>query len=139
MNLLYSDAEQEKNCWEYTSDVGYIPKPTGGGGNEEKDREQDEKIEENAQAIADNENRDDTQQAQIDANTQAIADNERRDDAQQEQIDDVVTRLNQNFEDDERQQSEIDDNKTKIIRIESELPTLEMEGTMLVIGKKGDS
>ena len=52
MNLLYSDAEQEKNSWEYTSDVGYIPKPTGGGGNEEKDREQDEKIEENAQAIA---------------------------------------------------------------------------------------
>ena len=157
MNLLYSDVEQDKNSWDYGDGVGFIPKGSGGS---EKDSEQDQRIDANEQAIADNESRDDSQQSQIDANTDAIArneeldrqqqtqidantqsisDNESRDDTQQLQIDETIRRLNENFENDERQQQQIMDNSDNIIRVEGELPTLEMEGTTLVIGKRSDS
>jgi hypothetical protein len=157
MNLLYSDVEQEKNTWDYGEGVGYIAKSYGSS---EKDAEQDQRIDSNEQAIADNESRDDNQQTQIDANTEAIARNEQldieqqtqidanaqsiaqnesRDDVQQSQIDETIRRLNENIENDERQQEEIVRNTTNIIRVENELPTLEMEGTTLVISKRGDS
>ena len=150
MNLLYSDIETDKNSWNYNGDVGIIGKNRTGT---EKDKEQDERIDSNTQAIADNENRDDSQQAQIDANTQAIADNERRDDAQQAQLDandefdrQQQAQLDANDEFDRQQQSQIDsntiqiiNNKTEITRIENELPTLEVDGTTLVIGKKGET
>jgi hypothetical protein len=112
MNLLYSP-EQNKNNWDYCGDVGLIPKsstPT------DYDTMQDQNIEGNKEQIQEtktelheNESLDEAQQAQLDAN-------------------DALDR---------QQQTEIDTNRENIIRVESELPTLDMEGTTLVIGKKG--
>lgn len=109
MNLLYSP-EQEKNNWGYNSDVGFIPKNCCGGSNEH-DEEQDRKIEANSERIARNDARDDVQQIQIDTN-HAI---------------------------DEEQQRLIEQNTSDITYVQNELPTLDMDGTTLVIGKKGDN
>ena len=113
MNLLYSP-DQNKNNWGYDSDIGIIPKSSSSS---EYDAIQDQNIEANKQQIQEtktqlhqNESLDEAQQAQLDAN-------------------DALDR---------QQQTEINTNKENIIRIESELPTLDMEGTTLVIGKKGN-
>ena len=134
MNLLYSP-DQNKNNWGYDSDVGIIPKSSSSS---EYDAIQDQNIEANKQQIQEtktelrqNESLDEAQQAQLDAN-------DALDRHQQSEIDDTISRLNTNIADDERQQTEININRENIIRIESELPTLDMEGTTLVIGKKGN-
>lgn len=119
MNSLYS-VEQDKNRWDYGDDVGIIPKQTTGS---DYDAKQDIKIESNKE--------------QIQETKQSLRENNARDDSQQTEIDDTISRLNTNIADDERQQTEINTNRENIIRIESELPTLDMEGTTLVIGKKG--
>jgi len=133
MNLLYSP-EQNKNNWDYGGDVGIISKLSSSS---EYDVIQDQNIEANKQQIQEtktelheNETLDEAQQAQLDAN-------DALDRQQQTEIDDTISRLNANIADDERQQTEIDANRENIIRVESELPTLDMEGTTLVIGKKG--
>ena len=112
MNLLYSP-EQDKNNWGYGGDVGIISKQIIGS---DYDAKQDIKIEGNKEQIQEtktelrqNESLDEAQQAQLDAN-------------------DALDR---------QQQAEIDTNRENIIRVEGELPTLDMEGTTLVIGKKG--
>jgi hypothetical protein len=112
MNLLYSP-EQNYNNWGYDSDIGLIPRSDLSS---KYDAIQDQNIESNKRQIQEaktelqqNETLDEAQQAQLDAN-------------------DAL---------DSQQQTEIDANKENIIRIESELPTLDMEGTTLVIGKKG--
>jgi len=166
MNLLYSRAEDEKNIWNYGGEIGIIPKSSGGGSSE-KDAEQDQKIDSNTHEIEDvkhsleeNESRDDEQQRQIDANAQAIADNNEVDRQQQGQLDandaldvqqqsqidynrseleDTIRRLNENIANDSLQQDQINANSSNIIRVEGELPTLDMEGTTLVIGKKGET
>lgn len=155
MNSLYS-VEQDKNKWDYSSDVGIISKITIGS---DYDAVQDQNIQSNKdqiqetkQSLIENENRDDAQQAQLDANDildkeqqeqinsnkEAIERNEERDNEQQTQIDDTINRLNQNISDDERQQSEIDANKSEISRLDGEMPTLTLDGTTLIIGKRGD-
>lgn len=161
---LYSEVEQTKNRWDYGDGVGIIGKNRIGT---EKDKEQDEKIDSNKQEIDDtkesleeNESRDDAQQEQIDANREAIQrnddvdreqqeqidankaaleENESRDDAQQSQIDELTDRLNENIESDEAQQVQIIQNTTEITNIKNEMPTLTIENTTLVIGKKGDA
>ena len=134
MNSLYS-VEQDIYRWDYGGDVGIISKQTMGS---DYDAKQDIKIESNKeqiqetkQSLRENDARDDAQQSQLDAN-------DALDRQQQTEIDNTISRLNTNIADDERQQTEINTNRENIIRIESELPTLDMEGTTLVIGKKGN-
>lgn len=148
MNFLYS-VEEDKNIWGYNSDVGIISKITSGS---DYDAIQDQNIESNKQQITEtkqslteNEARDDEQQSQLDANDafdrqqqREIEENNLRDDAQQSQIDETMRRLNDNIIEDERQQSEINANRENITRVEGELPTLNIEGTALVIGKRSD-
>lgn len=164
MSSLYSVQEEIKNLWDYSGEVGFIKKSSG---NSEKDAEQDQnieanknQIEETKRSLRENESRDDEQQRQIDANSEAISRNDNVDmqqqsqiDAnaeaisrndnvdiqQQSQIDDTISRLNANIEDDLRQQNEINANRDNIIRVEGQLPTLDMDGTMLVIGTKGEN
>ena len=126
---LYWDSEQEKNSWGYGDDIGIISKESSSS---KKDKEQDEQIDANKE--------------EINKTKESLEENNQRDDAQQSQIDELTDRLNRNIESDAAQQAQIDENatqinsnKTEIIRVESELPTLEMDGTMLVIGKKGNS
>lgn len=135
MNLLYSSVETDKNAYNYGGEVGIIGKNIIGT---EYDAIQDQNIESNKEQISEtkhdlreNEARDDTQQAQLDANDAV-------DVSQQSQIDETISRLNANIADDERQQGEINENRTNITRIEGELPTLNFDGTTLVIGKRGD-
>lgn len=156
MNFLYTP-EDAKNIWGYNSDVGIIGK---GGEGTDYDAEQDQEIESNKQQIQEvkhdvqvNDARDDAQQRQldandaldrqqqeeIDANRLSIEANESRDDAQQSQIDETIERLNANIADDERQQMQIDANTESITQLSGEMPTLEMQGTTLVVGKKGDA
>ena len=136
MNILYSDVEQSKNSWDYGDDIGIIPKKYGGSA---KDEEQDQKIENNSQrieetrqSVIENNNRDDEQQRQLDAN-------DALDINQQSQIDETIRRLEDNIASDERQQGEIEENRNDIIRIEGELPTLNIEVTTLVIGTRGNT
>lgn len=127
MNELYSEVEQTKNCWDYGEGVGIIGKNRIGT---VKDKEQDEKIDSNKE--------------EIDKTKESLEDNENRDDAQQVQINELNDKLNENIESDAAQQAQINENTTQIInnkadiiRIEDELPTLEIENTTLIIGKKG--
>lgn len=156
MNSLYS-VEQDKNRWGYGGDVGIISKQTMGS---DYDAKQDIKIESNKeqiqeakQSLRENDARDDAQQSQLDANdaldliqqtqinsnTEAIQRNESRDDSQQLQIDETIERLNQNISEDERQQEEIDANKSEILRLDSEMPTLSIDGTTMTIGRRKDN
>lgn len=142
MNALYS-IEQDKNRWGYNSDVGFIGKI---GAQSEKDREQDQKIEANKEQIEEairslieNERLDISQQEQIDSNKSELEANKLRDDEQQTQIEDTISRLNENTANDELQQQQIGQNTTDIIRIEGEMPTLDMQGTTLVIGQRKDA
>ena len=113
MNSLYS-VEQDIYRWDYGGDVGIISKQTMGS---DYDAKQDIKIESNKE--------------QIQETKQSLIENDARDDTQQSQLD-------ANDALDRQQQTEINTNRENIIRIESELPTLDMEGTTLVIGKKGN-
>ena len=110
MNLLYSP-DQNKNNWGYDSDIGLIPKSPS-----KYDVIQDQNIEANKQ--------------QIQETKTELQQNETLDEAQQVQID-------ANDALDREQQTAINTNRENIIRVESELPTLNMEGTTLVIGKRG--
>lgn len=66
MNNKMAIYDVVKNCWGYDSgNVGFIPNYP----NKEKDTEQDGKIKDNADAIADNVANDAEQQRQIDENT----------------------------------------------------------------------
>ena len=47
--------------------------------------------------------------------------------------------LKQNHYADQRQQQEINANKTEISRLDSEIPTLSIEGTALVVSKKSNN
>ena len=114
--------------------------------NENRDDAQQEQIDANKEAIERNDEVDRQQQEQIDANKTALEDNESRDDAQQVQINELNDKLNENIESDAAQQSQINENTTQIInnkediiKIKDELPTLEIENTTLIIGKKGGS
>ena len=127
MNELYSEVEQTKNCWDYGEGVGIIGKNRIGT---IKDKEQDEKIDSNKE--------------EIDKTKESLEDNESRDDAQQVQINELNDKLNENIESDTAQQAQINENTTQIInnkediiKIKDELPTLEIENTTLIIGKKG--
>lgn len=122
MNELYSEVEHTKNCWDYGEGVGIIGKNRIGT---VKDKEQDEKIDSNKE--------------EIDKTKESLEDNENSDDAQQVQINELNDKLNENIESDAAQQAQIINNKADIIRIEDELPTLEIENTTLIIGKKGGS
>ena len=129
MNELYSEVEHTKNCWDYGEGVGIIGKNRIGT---VKDKEQDEKIDSNKE--------------EIDKTKESLEDNESRDDAQQVQINELNDKLNENIESDATQQAQINENTTQIInnkediiRIKDELPTLEIENTTLIIGKKGGS
>ena len=129
MNELYSKVEHTKNCWDYGEGVGIIGKNRIGT---VKDKEQDEKIDSNKE--------------EIDKMKESLEDNENRDDAQQVQINELNDKLNENIESDATQQAQINENTTQIInnkediiRIKDELPTLEIENTTLIIGKKGGS
>ena len=149
MNLLYS-IEEEKNIWGYDSNVGIISKSDS---SEEKDKEQDSRIDELTRRLNQNIAEDVIQQGQIDTNRNDIDDtvtrlnqNIEEDVAQQGQIDanrgeidETVRRLNENIAEDGVQQGQIDSNSANIIRVEGELPTLDMEGTTLVVGKRGGS
>ena len=156
MITLYS-VEQDKNRWDYGNDVGLIPKQNSGS---DYDAIQDQNIESNKsqiqetkQSLEENNERDNAQQSQLDANdaldvkqqtqidsnTEAIQRNESRDNAQQSQIDETIERLNQNISEDQRQQQEINANKTEISRLDSEIPTLSIEGTALVVSKKSNN
>ena len=127
MNELYSEVEHTKNCWDYGEGVGIIGKNRIGT---VKDKEQDEKIDSNKE--------------EIDKTKESLEDNESRDDAQQVQINELNDKLNENIESDAAQQAQINENTTQIInnkediiKIKDELPTLEIENTTLIIGKKG--
>lgn len=149
MNLLYS-VEEQKNIWGYDSEIGIIPKQYGSN---EKDQEQDDKIAELTRRLEENIAEDAVQQGQIDSNrtdidetTSRLNQNIEEDAVQQGQIDtnrteidETVTRLNENIDQDAVQQGQIINNTENIIRVENELPTLDMEGTTLVVGKKGGS
>lgn len=122
--------------YNYGCGVGIISKNGGSYDNSKKDAEQDKNIEENksnieknAQSLEENEKRDDKQQEQLDAN-------DALDVAQQKQIDENTKRLDENDANDERQQREIENNRIEIERISGEMPTLEVEGTTMIIGKK---
>ena len=128
MNLLYS-AEESKNIWGYDSDVGFIPKGSGGS---DYDAKQDQEIEANREHINRNDARDDEQQGLIDSNYALDA-------AQQEQIDANTSGLAANNLRDDEQQRLIEQNQTNIINVQNELPTLNVDNTTLVIGKKGDA
>lgn len=47
-----------------------------------------------------------------------------------------TTKIQQNEVLDQKQQEQINENATKITQIENEMPTLEIENTTLVVGKK---
>ena len=59
--------------------------------------------------------------------------------ANKQQIEETNHSLQENERRDDQQQSQIDANTTNITRIEGEMPTLDIEGTTLVIGTKGEN
>lgn len=121
--------------YNYGNGIGIISKNSGYD-NSKRDAEQDKNIEQNktnidknAQSLEENNKRDDKQQEQLDANDAV-------DVAQQKQIDENTKRLDENCANDERQQKEIETNRLEIERISGEMPTLEVEGTTMIISKK---
>lgn len=135
INLLGNNIEDIYR-YNYGCGVGIISKSANDGNSEkEQDKsisENKAQIEANKKSLEENEKRDDEQQRQLDANDAVDA-------SQQKQIDENRSRLDENFANDAKQQYAIEKNTSIIQRINEEMPTLEVQGTAMIIGKKKDT
>ena len=100
--------------------------------NDQTDIRQQTEIDENRSRIEEIVLRDDGQQLELDELRAALAENTAKDSARQEQ-------LNANDARDDLQQAQIDENRGRITNVESDLTDFDVNGTTLVITRRGDN